>query len=123
LAKESNLEQLKTGLPLYADYLQERENAHILENENGFCIYKYLSPTTAYLQDIYVKPEWRKTAIGKKMLEDVVKICKKSNISALLASTDISANNPEVSALAILKSGFKFHKLEENMIWYVMEIK
>jgi GNAT superfamily N-acetyltransferase len=108
---------------LYKAYINERECAEVLEHPHGFAIYKRVNADTAYLQDVFVEPEWRRTALGKKLLNDVVNICKKSNISTLLTSTDISAAGAEQSALAILHCGFKLSHLQENMIWYKMEIK
>lgn len=100
----------------------ERENGLLLKHEHGFAIYKPLEGNMAYLQDIYVHPEYRQSGVGKELLQQAINIAKKSNKKALLGSTDTAANGATESALAILKSGFKILKTEGTLIWYILEI-
>lgn len=108
-------------LDLFAEYVLEREGGILLKHTHGFAIYKDYSPQLGYLQDVYVVPDFRQTGIGQELLQQAIDIAKKSNKIALLTSTDTAANGATESAIAILKSGFKILKLDNTVIWYIME--
>lgn len=116
------MEQLD-NLDMFAAYLEEREGATLLRHTCGFGVYKNLLLHAGYLQDIWVKPEFRKKGVGREILAMAVAEAKKSNKTTLLGSTDVTANNATESAKAILSCGFQILKVEGNMIWYFMEIK
>lgn len=109
------------SLELFEAYIQEREQGMLLRHAQGFAILR-LQKDVVYLQDVYVHPEHRQTGVATQLLLQAIDIAKKSNKKALITSTDVSTANPEQSIQAILSRGFKVLKLEENLIWYVMEI-
>lgn len=109
-------------LDMFEAYVKERENGELLRHPHGFAIYLDIDQDTAYLQDVYVQPEHRTIGVGRELLGMAVQKAKKSNKNTLLTSTDISTHGVEVSMLSILASGFKVKNLEQNMIWYSMEL-
>lgn len=111
------------ALDLFEQYVLEREGGILLKHEHGFAIYKDYNDTLAYLQDVYVEPEHRRKGIAKQLLRQAIDIAKKSNKTALLTTTDVGANNAQKSVMTILKSNFKILKLENTVIWYIMELK
>lgn len=108
---------------MFEAYLAEREGAILLRHTYGFGVYKNLNFDTGYLQDIWVKPEFRKKGVGREILALAIAEAKKSNKKTLLGSTDTTANNSTESALAVLRSGFQILKVDGNIIWFIMEIK
>lgn len=90
--------------------------------EHGFAIYKDVDKDFGYLQDMYVLPDKRQQGEGWKLLDKVVDIAKKSNKKALLTTTDTASNGATDSARIILRAGFKILKLENTLIWYILEI-
>jgi GNAT superfamily N-acetyltransferase len=108
---------------MFESYIAEREGATLLKEEHGFGIYKSYSNEWGYLQDVYVLPEHRKAGVGKQIVARAVQLAKKSNKKALITTTDARANGATTSAISILKAGFEILKVEENAIWYIMEIK
>lgn len=107
---------------MFAEYVQEREGGVLFRQQHGFAIYKDFGPDYGYLQDIYVRREFRKQKLATQLLMDVLDFAKKSNKKALLATTDTSTNGATESVLAILHSGFRVLKTEGTVIWYILEI-
>lgn len=94
----------------------------MIESAFGFATWRSIDEHTAYLEDIYVAPNFRRGGAGTELLRMVEQAAKQSNKSILLGSTDISAANPEQSMLAILRTGFKVRSLDGNQIWFQKEI-
>lgn len=111
----------QNNLDLFEAYIAEREGAKLAVVEGGFAIYKHLDGLV-YLQDIYVMPELRKSGVGSKLLKVVENYAKSANINILVGSTDTSAANATISALATLHSGFKISHIDGPVIWYRKEI-
>src|SRR3989344_2412268 len=57
-----------------------------------------------HLQDLFVKEEYRKTWIGTKLIEQVIKIAKKGGFKEIISDSDIS-NKKSIDFH--LKGGFK----------------
>lgn len=107
---------------LYIDYLKERQNAEVLEHEHGLFVYTFLGDGKLYLQDMYVEPEHRRTGVSHILFARLLKIAKEKEITTIIGSTDIQANNAEAGLLAALSVGFKITGIDKNMIWYSKEI-
>ena len=107
---------------MFGKYVQEREGGILVRVEHGFAIYKDAGDDFGYLQDMFVLPEHRKTGEGWQLFHKIVDIAKKSNKKALLTTTDTASNGATDSALIILKAGFSILKLENTLIWYILEI-
>lgn len=106
---------------MYKDYIKERENLHTIEVEHGFAIYS-VQPDCVYLQDIYVKPEYRKNGIATELLRQVEVLTKAHNLRHILGSCDPVANGSTASLKAILAAGFKLSHCHNNMIYLVKEV-
>lgn len=110
-------------LNLQKMYMQEREALCFVEDYGGFLAYKVLNPTTWYIQDIYVLPEHREKKLASELFRQCVQLAKKSNISTLLGSVDLSAPAPERSMKAVLSVGFVPFNIENNsLIWFKLEV-
>jgi len=112
---------------MYADYLKEREDKEILEDEQGFVIYGYncvpgLTFAHVYIQDVYTKPEHRQKGVAKKLADKVAQMAKDQGHTSLLGSVDGTANNAHESLLVLIAYGMKLFHVEGSMIWMIKEI-
>jgi len=109
------------GQGMYAKYLQERENVHLLEYAHGFSIYKIL-PDCIYLQDIYVLPEFRKCGHGVTMMDDVTTIGREMGKTKLLGSVVPSTKFGPQMLQIMLQLGFKLHSAENDIVYLIKDI-
>lgn len=105
----------------YANYIKERENYEIVENENGFATFAQVGDSV-YLRDIYIVPEKRKTGAGKQFLQHVESWAKEKGISKILGTVCPSANGSTVSMKAILAVGFELMSSEKDMVYFIKNI-
>lgn len=110
-------------MSLYAAYVLEREGFQTLEGEHGFCTYKVLDDSTIYLRDIYVVPSMRATGEGKKMLEEVERVARDKNCTAVIGSVDISLPSGTLSTSVLLKVGFSITHASGSLLVFRKEIK
>lgn len=102
---------------LYGQYLDERENKEILENEYGFVTYKFLNSNECYIQDIYIIPEMRKQGLSFKMRDEVIAIAKAKGCSTLIGSVSIGANDATRNLKILLNDDWQIHAINGNMIF------
>ena len=62
----------------FANYIKERQNKEIIEDESGFATYYFIMPD-CYIEDIYVIPEKRKAGIAAKYADKIAKIAQEKN--------------------------------------------
>lgn len=108
---------------LYAHYILERENAYVLETEEGFGTYKFLNDKVCYLMDIFILKEHRKTNKATEIANKIKEIAKKEGSEILLGSVCTDANKVTESIKVLLAYGMEFYRSEGNMIYFRMEIK
>lgn len=106
---------------LYAQYIKEREDFEIIEDEFGFASYKFFGPE-CYIRDIYVVPEKRKTSVGTSYMEKITALAKEAGCTHLTGTVFPSANGSSESMAAILRGGFKIHSSTSEKIILTKEI-
>lgn len=111
-------------MSMFYDYLQERENAVVIEDGFGFAVYK-INNDHLYLQDVYIRPEERSKGHAKNYVKLVEEIAKDNEKNILITSFCLNANNWFASKKVVQKCGFKyFAKDKQNKIIYcIKEIK
>lgn len=107
---------------LYAQYIFERENMNIVENDNGFATYTFLNNGEIYLKDLFVKSMMRKTGLGVELADEVCRIGKEHGCKKLIGSVWVNANNPEESIGALLFYKMRITKAHDNMIWFEKDL-
>lgn len=79
---------------LYFDYMQERDpEFNSIVDEYGFATYRYLdfgATKAVYIEDLYVKPCYRKSNKASELSEKVQKIAKEKGCTMLLGTVDIT---------------------------------
>lgn len=108
-------------MSLYAQYIQERENKAIVENDKGFATYHFVQEY-CYIEDIFVLKEYRKSGLAASFADQITEIAKSKNYNKLLGSVDIRANGATESVKVLLAYGFRVLNTETNLIYFVKDI-
>ena len=106
---------------LYAQYILEREGKHILETERGFATYSILG-AEVYVQDIYIKPEHRKSGEAAAMTDCIAIIAKEKGCKVMTGTVCPSTNGSTDSLKALLAYGFRLMKASQDFIVLIKEI-
>lgn len=104
-------------MSLYAQYMRERVDVYIEENEFGFASYKF-HEDACYIEDIFVIPEKRKSNVASQLADNISKIAKEKGCVWLLGSVVPSSNGSTTSMKVLLAYGFDLFKAHENFIWF-----
>lgn len=108
-------------MSLYGDYIKEREDKEIIEDQYGFATFVFL-PEHCYIVDIYVKPEFRKQNIASKYADQITVMARERGYSKLLGSVAMKAHGVTTSLRVLLAYGFKLQESNADMIYLVKEI-
>lgn len=106
----------------YGQYLKERTNMGIVETEDGFATFEYVSEEVVYIVDLFVVPERRKQRVAATLADRIVEEAVKSGRKYLLGSVDVTAKGAETSINVLEAYGMKPYKVAEPMIFYIKEI-
>lgn len=107
---------------LYAQYIKERENKDIIENDKGFATFQFLNNQQCYLQDIFVLPEYRETKIATEMADKVVEMAKEKNCNVLIGSVCADDKKATRNMKVFLAYGMQIDKVIGNMIFLKKDI-
>lgn len=108
-------------MTLHASYLTESGLAQIIESEHGFMTYRIMPPE-AYIVDVYVKPEHRRTRLCFDMADKVTSEAKSKGCTLLTGSINMSIKDPTASMKMLLAYGFKILKCDPSIIWVGKQI-
>lgn len=106
---------------LYAKYILERQESHILENELGFITYK-INGKECFIVDMYVDVNSRAVGKGKSLVYELESIALESScefISANIHLWDKGASNTLLSAINV---GFEVIQADKNIISIIKKI-
>jgi GNAT superfamily N-acetyltransferase len=111
-------------MSLYANYLIERTNKLILEDDRGFITYYYLSNEIAGLmiEDIYVLPEFRKNHVASDLANKLVAEAKDLGYTKCWGQVCPAAKNSTESMKVMLAWGLKLHSLSNTVIFLCKDI-
>lgn len=109
-------------MSLYGDYIKEHRGDEIIESSIGFASYRFLSSTSVYIIDIYVKPEHRKSHAAAQLADIVCIKAKERGCLEVLGSVVPHANNSEASMKVLLAYGMKPDSIKDNMVIFKKEL-
>lgn len=89
---------------MHSDFQREMYGRETIETEKGFIVFNVYEDKSAYIHQLYVKPEFRKKGSGHELEMEIV---KKYKVTKLACYVDCTSDNPEQSLLAILNVGYK----------------
>ncbi len=101
---------------LYAQYIYERQNKSIVEDENGFASYYYINDS-CYIEEIYVKRDSRNKGIASKYADYITADAVSKKAKQLIGSVNLNTNDPTTSMKVLLAYGFKLASAGDNMIY------
>ncbi len=108
-------------MTLFAEYIKELAGKEIIESEKGFATY-YFFKDYCYIEDIYVRPDFRKDHVAASMADDIAVIAKSQGYSKLAGSIKPSNKNSTASMKVLLAYGFKIDSCVNDAIALVKEI-
>lgn len=106
---------------LFAQYIYERSNKSIIEDENGFATFYFINDI-CYIEDIYVKSDMRKHGIASKYADTILAQAKLKGAKKLMGSVNLKANNPTTSMKVLLAYGFDLAFNDNQMIYLQKEV-
>lgn len=93
-------------LSLFGEYINELAGKSIIESEKGFATF-YEIPTGMYIEDIYVRQEFRNEAVASQMANEITQVAREKGIKKLIGSVKPSNKNSTTSLKVLLAYGFK----------------
>lgn len=108
-------------MSLYFDYLKERENKLVLENEHGFVLYQ-IYDDFIYIVDIYVKPEMRKMGVARALADKVCEIAMEKNLKSVIGSVDLGTLGATESVSVLLAYGMRIDSVNGKMLYFKKDI-
>lgn len=78
-------------MSLYEKYILEREGARVIKNDHAFVAFKVVEDA-AFILNIYVEPEFRKSGLAKMMVDEAIK--KSIDMGAKSIFGDIYFSDP-----------------------------
>ena len=110
-------------MELYKDYLNElHDGKSVIYNDSGFAVYWIRGEGEIYIEDIYTKPEYRRTHAAAKLADLVAEIGRENKCTVMTGSVVPSANNSTISLKMMLGYGFQLYSCQDNIIWFTKEI-
>lgn len=109
-------------LSLYAQYIAERAGRGIVETDQGFATFDYISDDTVYIVDLYVVPEARKSGVASSIADKICEEAIKAGKKFLLGSVDTTAKGAEESIKVLKAYGMQLHKEAKPMLFFAKQI-
>jgi GNAT superfamily N-acetyltransferase len=106
---------------LYAEYILEREGLSVIETLGGFVSFK-VRPDGMYIQDVYVRPGYRKGGVAAHMADKVADMAKEAGLTRLIGSVDDRANGAKDSDLVLRAYGMLPYTTEGHITYYSKEL-
>lgn len=109
-------------MDMYKAYLEERTpGKSVYYNDYGFATY-HINGEEVYIEDLYVKPEYRKEGIAASLADSIAVTAKAAGCKVMTGSVVPSAVNSTTSMKVLLAYGFRLHKSLDNFIIFVKDL-
>lgn len=109
-------------MSLYADYLTQRTEDHIIENDMGFITWRYMPNNQVYIVDLYVRPESRGSHVASDLADMVVSQAKEKGCTELFGTVVPRAKNSDISLKVLQAYGMSLHSANHEIIFMRKEI-
>lgn len=101
---------------LYGFYIKERENAEIIENDDGFITYQ-IRGDEVFIRDFYVVPPRRKTRVAFNLGQQLIQVAKAQGCRSMVATVFPLLNGSQEALKIFMKYGMKITACRENCIF------
>ncbi len=109
-------------MSFYADYVRERFNKQVWEDQTGFIVWHYVETKgmgrCLYIEDIYVEPQHRLHGAAARMADQVVEEAAANGVFTVLGTVDVTAFNASDSMKTLLAYGMVPLSTEGNLVWF-----
>lgn len=110
-------------MSVYFEYLAERRPEMMVKTvPEGFAIYRYMEDAV-YIEEIYVKPEYRNTSIASQLSEEIQSEALELGYTQLLGSVSPSAQRATQSIQVLIAHGMQVTSAEDDLIWFFKDLK
>jgi ribosomal protein S18 acetylase RimI-like enzyme len=109
-------------MSLYADYLKERTHDQIIETDKGFATYRFIDPSTVYIVDIYVSPDFRHSREASHMADAICEIAKSKGCTKVIGSVVPSTRGSTTSLKVLLGYGMTLQSSTNDFIVFERSI-
>lgn len=107
---------------LYAQYVQERTDDHVIETDHGFATYRYVNEKSVYIVDIFIMPESRKSGAAAMLADEIVRLAKVRGCNELFGSVIPSTKGSTTSLKVLLGYGMALHSAANDFIIFRKDI-
>ena len=108
-------------MEMYEEYIHEREKLQTIKTDKGFICYRFEFPF-CWINDYFVKKEFRQDGHGYFLANQVFQICKDAGIKTVQCQTDDLAQGANISKFTITNFGFEEIKKKDTVTTYSMEV-
>lgn len=110
-------------LSLYAQYVLERTDDLIIENDKGFATYRYIDDKkTVYIVDIFIVPGERRSGEASRLANAIVKEAKDRGCNKLIGSVVPSTHGSSDSIRALMAYGMTLDSCSNDFILFKKDI-
>ena len=107
---------------MWFDYIKERTDKSVKTIGNiGFATY-FVRGNSMYIEDIYVKPEYRKSGVASKLADEIAEEAKEQDLKYLLGSVDPNTKGCTGSLKTLLAYGFELLGIEDDLIFFKKDL-
>lgn len=108
-------------MSLFGQYIKERVNKEIVENDYGFATYQFVNDGI-YIEDVYISPAFRKSGMAVEFEQEITKIAKERGLNKLYTSVAVGTPDCSENLARLIKHGSKLNSANNNTIYVVKEI-
>ncbi len=110
-------------MSLYAEFVKEYEDFDTIEYPGvAFACYK-ITGDECYIKNIFISKAHRSQKISYQIQEDITKVAKAAGCTYLLGTVSPFSKTASFSMAGLLKDGFKFHRYDDSMMYFVKYFK
>ena len=102
-------------------YLKERENVDLIEEEHGFASY-IINGEEIYIKDIFIFNDYRNQNKASDLADKIASIGKENGCKFMTGTVSPKANNSTTSLKVLLGYGFNLYSSHENLIVFKKDI-
>lgn len=104
-------------MSMYADYLRERTNDHILENEWGFATYRFMDDDhTVYIVDIFISQKVRGKGHAASLADRIADEARFKGCTKMLGTVLVGKEWTTTNAKILLAYGFEIQSATAEVI-------
>jgi hypothetical protein len=107
---------------LYAKYIKARAGEEILENEQGFIVYKFFDKEI-FLKDMFIDESARGTSLCRQMIEILSQMGRDHGCEILTATIHLNDERASNTMHSALHVGFKILRAEGGTILIGIDLK